>query len=192
MTIIRVDKIQDHGGGVKNAWELLQTQVASSDATIDVTDVIGSHVMYKFFWSDVVPATNNREFWMRTDSDNGASFDAGTSDYGWAVHAVSMATSPAHVVTADNADAQMKLSVGSGNSANHFQSYEITLFNPSGTEYTKMKWEGDRTNSGGLRLHEMGAGIRLSAADVDAVQFLFSSGSNIASGTLKVYGLLAS
>lgn len=190
MTIIRVDRVENHGGISLPRWELLQTQTASGDATIDVIDVIGSHVMYKFFWYGFQPATDIQPFYLRTSTDNGGAWDAGVSDYAFSWHNVSMATSPVHSVAGDDADAQIQIMGNVGNAANELCDLEITLFNPSGTEYTKFKWEGFRMNLTTVGLHVVGAGVRLSAADVTGVRFLFDTG-NIASGTLKVYGLNA-
>jgi len=174
------------------AWELLSTTTASNDATIDITNLSSTHFVFKFIWYGLDPVTDGAEFFMRTDSDNGASFDAGTSDYGWVHHHVEMdPTTPAHAVTGDNADSEIQLFVNHGSAANELGDIEITLFNPSGTEFTKVKWKGLYFNSALSRYaHVMGAGVRLSAANVDAVRFLYSTG-NINAGTLKVYGIKA-
>ncbi len=196
MTIIRVDKVQDYSGGVKNAWEFLQTQVASGDTEIDVIDVIGSHVMYKFFWNFLQAATESGgpvEMFMRTSTNNGGDWDAGSTDYAWAKHRVRGHSTTAHTVDGDNADTKIKvLSPLVGAVGDETSATEITLFNPSGTEYTKFKWENSYADRDTGRMNiDSGAGMRLSAADVTGVRFYFNTG-NINTGTLKVYGLLAS
>jgi len=192
MTIIRVNQVQDHAGMGLSGWEFIETQTASGDATIDVLG-LSSHVVYKFFWSGLQPATESTtKFFMRTDSANGASFDAGTSDYSWVNHRISMTPTEAHDPEGDNADSEIQINGNDalGNAANELMDLEITLFNPSGTEYTKVKWEGLYLDSAATPLgnHLWGAGARRSAAAVDAVRFLYSTG-NISTGTLKVYGL---
>jgi len=190
MTIIRVDKFQDHAGfPIGDAWELLQTQtVTSSVATVDVIDVIGSHVMYKFFWYAIAPASTSVDIWMRTSTDNGGAWDAGASDYTRINHQERMELVPADTDFGNEADAVIELTRSVGNGTNEVSDLEITLFNPSGTEYTKFKWEGTTSSSITNHWHHMGAAYRASAADVTGVRFLMASG-NIAQGTLKVYGL---
>ncbi len=194
MGTLLVDTIQSTSGGPFLGWTLLSTTVASGDATIDITDLTDEYAMYKFVWTGLAPATESTtKFFMRTDSDNGASFDAGASDYAWSNHRVSMLVStPAHDPEGDDSDSEMQINGNDalGTNANELMDVEITCFNPSGTEYTKFKWEGMYFDAGATPLgnHIIGAGIRLSAALVDAVQFLYSTG-NIEVGTLKVYGV---
>ena len=178
------------------SWSLVATYVAAGDATIDVID-LQSDFVYKFFWSDIQSATDQVHFWIRTSTDNGISWDAAGSDYAWSNHTVTLATSPGHVVQGDNSDSQIEVVGDSneghhlGNGANEDTVWEFTLFNPSGTEYTKLKWEGFFTDQfTNVLVHSIGAGVRLSAADVTGVRFLMESG-NIASGTLKVYAIKA-
>ena len=193
MGTLLADTIQTTTGGPCLGWTLLSTTVASGDMTIEITDLTNEYAMYKFVWTGLAPATESTtKLFMRTDSDNGASFDAGTSDYAWSNHRISMTGSPAHDPEGDNSDSEMQINGNDalGTNANELMDIEITCFNPSGTEYTKFKWEGTYFDSAATPLgnHIMGAGVRLSAADVDAVQFLYSTG-NIEVGTLKVYGV---
>jgi len=189
-----VDEIQNHAGGLikgSDAWELLQTQVASASATIDVIDVITSdYFLYKFFWYAIKPTTDSRDLFMRTSTDNGGAWDGAASDYAWCTHRIAFEDQSTAVV-GDDADSEIELIPLAGSATNETSDLEVTLFNPSGTEFTKFKWELLYTNVQAEYRHLVGAGMRLSAADVTGVRFLFESGSTIASGTLKVYGLRA-
>ena len=193
MSTITANNVTRVDGGPVLGWALLSTTVASADATIDVTGLNSDYFMYKFVWYGVQPDTESTtKFHIRTSSDNGASFDAGVSDYAWGNHRVSMTTSPAHDPEGDNADSEIQINGNDalGTNANELMDLEITLFNPSATEYTKVKWEGTYFDAGVLGNHIVGAGVRLSAAAVDGVRFLYSTG-NISVGTLKVYGVRA-
>jgi hypothetical protein len=60
---------------------------------------------------------------------------------------------------------------------------------PSATVYTEAIWQLNYWRDNGAQSRIQGGGARLSAADVDAVRFLFSSG-NITSGTIRMYGII--
>ena len=189
MGTLLADTIQSTSGGPFLGWTLLSTTVASGVATVDITGLTDEYAMYKFIWTGLAPATESTtKFFMRTDSANGVSFD--TSGYGWTNHRVAMAIGGDHDPEGDDSDSEMQINGNDalGTNANELMDVEITCFNPSGTEYTKFKWEGSYFDAGVLGNHIVGAGVRLSAALVDAVQFLYSTG-NIEVGTLKVYGV---
>ena len=176
-----------------DGWTLLSTTVASSDATIDITGLSSDYFVYKFIWYAILPATTLQSLHILTSSDNGSNWDVGASDYAWANHRVTMTTVPGHTPTGDDADAQMVVTNTMDTGTDQTADLEITCFNPSGTEYTKFKWEvsGTMNNEGTSNEHIMGAGLRLeAAAAVNGVRFLFASG-NITSGQLWVYGIKA-
>ncbi len=171
-------------------WDLLETvEVSGSPTTIDIINLSSTYFAYQFIWSDLEPSANS-EFWIRTDANNGASFDAGASDYMWSVHRPSMATSPAHTTEGDDADGSIVVFPGAGNVLNELIAIEVFLFNPSLTERTHVEWDGCYRDSSSVGRHVHGSGHRLSAALVDAIQFRFSTG-NVDAGTLKVYGIRA-
>ena len=180
-----------HGG----VWNLLETVVASASGTIDVINLSAFYHAYKFVWWDISPSANGAVLFMRTDANNGASFDAGTSDYSWASHILVLQGTPQHLISGDNADAEIQFGGTQddgrhGSGGNEGNDFMITLFNPSAAEFTKATWFSTGTNWNALENHTTGAGIRLSAAAVNAVRFLYDSG-NIAGGTLKIYGIRA-
>ena len=173
----------DQQGG---AWDLLTTVTASNDTSIDITGLSSKHFAYKFVWAAIAHDSSGH-LRIRTDANNGVSFDEGVSDYAWAAHRVSMQTTPAIPVDGDDASDFIRTSFFPQVSGEII----VTLFNPSGTEFTKMVWEGVHNfSTGSGRANVVGGGMRRSAALVDALQF-FNSTGNIASGTLKVYGLRA-
>ncbi len=192
MSTITANNVTKVDGSPVLGWTLLSTTVASGDATIDITGLTSDYYMYKFFWYGVQPSDDATIFFVAsTSTDNGSTFDAGGSDYEWANHEVSMATSPAHVVTGEEDNSAFAFhSVVSGNAANELSDFEITLFNPSATEYTKAVHSGLHISSTGVIRHTMGANARVDTTTVNAIQFKFTIG-NIDLGTLKVYGVRA-
>ncbi len=93
----------------------------------------------------------------------GSTWDGGASDYAHCKHRVSMATSPNHSPNADNADDHIEITYGIDQtfSGSGGADLEITCFNPSGTEYTKFKWEGTMPTADAVKHHLMGAGMML-------------------------------
>lgn len=188
MSTLLADTIQTTSGGPLLGWTLVAETTASGESTIDVINLTSEYAMYKFIWSDLVPQLDGATIQMRTSSNNGSSWDSSSTHYAWTVHANSMSTSPSHIVNGDNSDSKIRILDDLGDSLNETNAIEITLFNPSGTEWTKFKWEGFRINSSGVKHLHFGSCMRLSAADVNGVRFFMSSG-NIESGILKVYGV---
>ncbi len=172
-------------------WDLIETVIADADTTVDIINLSSTYFVYKFAWSDMQPGTTSTTLMMRTDANNGASFDAGTSDYAYANHRLAMdPTSPAHAVRGEDSFTSMEIQINLETGSNAHSSFELLLFNPSDTEYTKAVWAGTiRATIGSFWIHNTGAGIRLSAALVDAVRFFFSSSATVLVGTLKVYGM---
>lgn len=162
------------GGG---AWTFVSSTTLSSDATAEFTG-LSTDFVYRFVFSNVLPATDAAVLWMRTSTDAGVSYDSGAADYR------SVSTTAA----------QMVLTYSIGNVANSegvLGGY-LDLFNPSAASYTSATSVLLCGRDSGTTINLASFdNTRLSAADVDAVQFLFSSG-NLASGTIKLYKLAAS
>ena len=172
-------------------WELIESQTASSSSSIVFTSSINStYSTYKFILTAVAPATDAVNLLMRTSTDGGVGYDSGASDYAWIWEVISMTTSPSQVLAGDDADTAMTIGATLGTGTQEIIDVEITLFNPSSTNYTRMTNQGTLRNASGTDYMVNGSGKRLSAADVDAVQILKSSG-NISSGIFKMYGIRA-
>ncbi len=195
------DALVNFSTGVKNitndlpsseqagVWDLLETVVASSDATINITGLTSTYFTYKFIWVALVPSTNAVTFQARTSTDAGVSYDAGETDYAYTNHHLTMVTSPGHASIGDDLASALDLTLAFqiGTAFDELSDLEITLFNPSDTNFTKFTWDQVGIDQLATGVSNVGAGMRLSAANVDSVRFLMSSG-NIAEGTLKVYG----
>jgi hypothetical protein len=93
------------GGGGGASFELIDTQTASSSASIEFTDLSSTYSMYKVIIYNFVPVTDEANFYMRTSTNNGTSFDSGVSDYSWVQNAGS-----------DTADSEIQLASAVGNS----------------------------------------------------------------------------
>lgn len=175
------------GGG---DYELIGSATASNDATISFTGLTSSYSSYMLIFDSVVPATDIVSFYMRTSTNAGSSYDSGASDYAWTRMRwrVTTGSSVTDLSEGDYTSDALILTNNIGSDSNEMLSGELRLYNPSGTNYTQANWKIMYVDNGASLQAVSGSGFRLSAADVDAIQFLFSSG-NIESGNFYLYGL---
>lgn len=173
---------------------LLETQVAAASAVIDflLTGSKAGYAEYIFKFSNVAPATDDAGFWMRTSTNGGSSYDAGANDYGWSR---TRSVAAGAFTDGDDTDSKIELTntatAGLGNAANEDASGSVQILSPSATKYCRANWQFCYARPDGLISGVIGYGARLTAADVDAIRFMMSTG-NIASGTFRLYGLRAS
>lgn len=151
----------------------------------DLTDGYSEYVLK--FWA-VEPATDAATLYIRTSTDGGASFDAGASDYSYAGVASTDSAATQFGFNSTGA-AQYQLSDGGvGNAANEGVYGEVRIFAPSDTKFCNMAGSVLFDNGGGQIVRAESVGRRQTAANVDAVRFLFSSG-NIANFEGQLYGI---
>jgi len=169
-------------------FELVSSATASNSATIDFTGLTSSYSVYCIALVDIVPSTDAVEFHLLTSINNGSSYDTGASDYAWAYEYRSMNTVPSGGIVGDQADAKgvimQNLGTGTGETLNGL----LYIYYPAGTNYTNYDFHGVWRSADATDYIIKTGGRRLSAADVDAIRFVMSSG-NIASGSIYLYGL---
>jgi len=175
------------GSGITSDWVLITSTTASADASIDFTDLSSSYAVYKLILTDIIPATNNAYFGIRTSTDNGSAYD--TSGYSYCSLRLYVSSSP----NVHESEAGDQIDLTSECHGGNVLNGEITLYNPAGTSFTHAvgRFSGRDDANGGEPVLYMGVGIRKSAADVDAIQCRFDAG-NITSGTIKLYGVVPS
>ena len=160
--------------------------IASSGAISDGTASVAftqfdasAYDHYQFWIQNAVPVTNAVRLYARTSTDGGSSYDSTSGDY----H-VSGSTTDITGIDLSNIDI--------GNSTNEFGWGGVFyLLNPHNSSSYTYAWANglNARGDGSGQHHPTSSGSpRLSAADVDAVQFLFSSG-NIESGEIVMYGI---
>jgi hypothetical protein len=175
-----------------DGFKFISTTDISSAATYNFTAVdASSYDGYGLFLQNVIPATDLVKMWFRTSSNAGVAYDAGASDYGW--FAENWGTAQY-----DGADNQINMAgdaagdhykIGSDANEDGISGW-IWVCGPHLTKYTMIRWDLSMISAhpSYTSVCMDGSGTRLESADVDAFQFLFSSG-NIESGTITVYGL---
>lgn len=167
--------------------DVLSSDAVSNFTAFDATLYDG----YYFVLQNVKPATDGVNLLMRTSTDGGSSYDSTSGDYQWA--GTTYQLGGATVTDTQNGNAtslQLNLSTSTLGSAGgeYGWSGTVWLIGPHLTGYTTAHWDGTFRSTAGASLRSSGAGERSAAEDVDAVQFLFSSG-NLASGTISMFGL---
>lgn len=173
-------------------WTFIASQDAAVSANINFTQFNSEYAAYKVVIANYKPATDAVNLIMRTSSNGGVSYDAGASDYAYGALETAMAAATIDPsIVSDESASEIVLAVSVGNAANELASIEITIFKPSAATPCSATWAGYFKDDAGIYQSVSGSGVRVAAADVDAIRFLASSG-NITSGTFTLYGLRAS
>lgn len=177
------------GGGGGGGLVFLEAHTASSSASLAFTSAISStYDEYLIEGVGLVAASNAVTFQMQFSSDGGANWLAG-STYEWFY---SYLRSTGGNVFA-NPDTSIHLANAVSNATDANLSFTTRLYNPNEAVRTRVAYDVLQPNSGdsGNMYRYNGHGSYLATTALDAVRFLFSSG-NIASGTIRVYGLAKS
>lgn len=177
------DTIDARGG-----WGEISSATASSSATIDFTNLTGYSAYTFIITTPLIPATNAVDLWMRVSEDNGGTFKSGGTDYVYGSYDIA-SNNTSGINGASTGAAQMIVSSSISNSATNGISGYIYADNLGGTTTNKrLTWRTNRYN-GTNHVALFGGGLYVTdQAAINAVRFLFSSG-NIASGTIKAFGL---
>jgi hypothetical protein len=173
---------------VEAAGELVYigSVTASNDATVEFSGLSSTYSKYVVEIEDLVPASDASTLHIRTSTDNGSTFDSGASDYQY-----NQWQAGSGITVSRAGAAQIILFSSCGTGTGEAVSGSVEILRPSATTYTKVaaRLVGlDSTANFGTAIV---GGLRASAADVDAIQFLMNTG-NIASGTFRLYGVRAS
>ena len=180
------------GGSGSGSLVLLEQHDASSSATLDFTSFISSTFdEYLFEFINVVPATNGVSLYMRMGTGAGPTYDAGanyaSTDYRWVPGgaAQSGASSGGNQIVLTNYNATDTIL----NTANYGGvNGSCRLMAPGSSIYKHVTAQTSWFNTGSVVEGTVIHGAYLSTTAVTAVRFLMSSG-NIASGTIRVYGI---
>lgn len=162
--------------------------VTSSVASITISTPFDSskYSSYVFVLSNVIPATDGVNLYLRTSSNGGFSYDAGASDYKYTI--LSNAQTGGGTGTGTE-DYILLVAHAIGSAAGEDGvSGTLTLTGAGTTKKTSVVGSFGNWRNDGAYVSSYVAGARDSAAIVNGVQFLFSSG-NIESGTIEMYGL---
>ena len=172
------------GGG--GAWTLIGTQVASDSASLTQTGLDSTYDTYAIGISDMVPATDDVESYLRVGDSGG--IDSGVSDYQYKTERAHTANATYGAVNSDAA-AFILMGGAVGSAAGEGIGAMLYLTRPGdGTIFPIFTGTYIFMNKSVYAIGGAVVACRLSAITLDRVQVLFSSG-NIASGRLTVWGI---
>ena len=195
-----ISAITSAGQLAQGKMTLLQTQTASSSASISFTSNIDStYPIYLFKFINIHPATDGAEFTINFSTDSGSNYNvAKTTTFFVPYNAESESSSGLTYI--DSLDIAQGTGVANifynvGNENDESASGTLHLFNPSSTTFVKHfmstfnVYNNSGSNGNSVQVDVAGYGNTTSA--IDGVQFAMSSG-NIDSGTIKLYGIKGS
>ena len=175
----------DAGGG---SLTLISSVTASNSASVNFTSGITStYDTYVVYGEGIVPAEDDREMGMRTSTDGGSSFDSSSGNYNWILNEYQTAS----LAGGDSAsDTSGKMcAAGIGNASGESFNFKAYIHAPSNASLqTLIDGESVFMRATGVLRHNRFSIRRISAADVDAIQFIMSSG-NITSGRFSLFGI---
>ena len=168
----------------------IQSTTASGASSVDFTSSHfdnSTYSSYIFKFLNVSPGTDGQHFIARTSTDGGSTYDSSGYDR------VTEERNSTGTENQNGGDAQSEVRMTStsnwGSASNESLSGTFFLYNPGASEYTQMNFTtaymDDQAGTYWNSLH--GSGQRTSAADVDGIQFLASSGT--ISGIITMYGM---
>ena len=175
---------------------LLETQTASSSATLSFTSNIDStYDEYVFKFINIHPATDMEYFQFNMSIDSGSNYNVTKTTTAFGAYHDEANTSAAlsYWTAADLAQATgfQTLSYSDRLGADNDQAISgyLHLFSPASTVFVK-HFISRISNSGGSNYasDEFVAGYANTTSAVDAIQFKISSG-NIDAGVIKLYGV---
>ncbi len=173
------------GTKVGGLTEYIASVTASNSANISFTGFDNSkYVRYFFVFDRLMPASNGASIYCRTSSNGGSSYDSGSTDY----HGFNGTT--------DSAQIDILTGNGIGGDTNEDgMSVIVQVYQPHNTAVATSVYpnEGVWVNTEPMAYYRADytgslGGIRAVAANVNAIQFYFSTG-NMASGNIKMYGI---
>lgn len=172
---------------------LLQTQTASSSATIDFTSNIDStYDSYVFKFYNMHPATNDVILTFNGSTDSGSNYNVTkTTTFFVARHSESGSSNFGYVTNRDEAQSTsaQKLNYDIGNLDDEDVCGTLTLYNPSSTTFVKHFISRAVGNGQAEECHDSYvAGYFNTTSAVNGIRFQMSSG-NIDSGVIKLYGI---
>lgn len=164
----------------------ISTTSASNSASVDFTGLSSTYIAYIVQIANLIPATDGVDLYMRTDENNGASFE--TANYRYATTSA-LDDSDSYSIFRATSAGQMVLVLALGNATDENVSGFVYIHNPSSALAFLASWDMVQLNNAALFRRRTGGGTQPVTTAVNAIRFLMSAG-NITSGTFTLYGVL--
>ena len=189
------------GGGGTGAIVHIKTLTASGDSTLNFVDGASGVVLddtypiYKIEFINLHPSADGDYLRMNFSIDTGSNYNVSKiTTHFYSGHAeADGSTAVAYDASSDYVGTgDLTLAPSVGNDNDQAFSGSMTLFNPSSTTFVKHFISTiHESHSDNLAVSTYVGGYVNSASAVDAIKFVYTSG-NIASGKIKLYGILDS
>ena len=177
-------------------FTLLDTQTASTSASLNFTGISGNYSELRFVFNHLIlSAGGTAGFFMRTSTDNGVNYASASGDYGYTVYAIGQTSG--QIMSSSSVTTRIRMindDSGAGayrTQAGNSISGRLSLYDPANATVNKqVTYELSYGSSASDNVHcrAFGGGTRRSTADIDAVRFATDSGT-ITSGVIYMYGV---
>lgn len=169
---------------------LLATYTPSAVASVDITSVITTEYDFYEIFFNLLPVNDDVELWVRSSTDNGATFASAAGSYRWQRH-FGVGTNTAAQASASDTRVNFSNTTATGavgNLADEGVYGHMTILNPGTATQSFSIGAVMHTLRAAADL-EVGncAGKRLAVGRINALRLLFETG-NIASGFVTIYG----
>ncbi len=182
--------------GIPVAMVLISSATASNSASISFTSGLDdTYPVYMFKFINIDPATNNERLTFNLSIDGGSNYNVTkTTSFFDNYHGEDGAGGVLRYVTAGDlaqstGDQRVTDQIGNTDSAGAAMMH---LFNPSDTTFVKhffgVGQSGNGDSSPPFQINNYFAGYANTTSAINAIRFQMGSG-NIASGTIKMYGI---
>ena len=178
------------------AWNLLETQTASSSATLSFTDNIDdTYKEYVFKFYNMHPATDEVIFQFQGNAAGGSGYNETITSSFFRAYDYEGAGTPnvAYYTSGDQGQGTnfQYITGGTavGNDNDQCCSGTLHLYEPSSTTFVKHFMSISNTiGPTNYTMNDFSSGYFNTTSAIDEIQFKFSSG-NIDSGVIKLYGI---
>lgn len=172
------------------ARALLATKTASSSANLSFTETDNAAFrFYEFELENVKPDNDGVNLFLRFSTNGGSSYDFGASDYGFSAFGLASA---GMITSGSNAANAIQLAGGTlvGNDTGERGiSGTVKIYNAPVATQTRVLADLTFDDTAGVHTRISSGGRRNADQTTNAFRFLFAVGGNIASGTIRMYGV---
>ena len=173
--------------GGRDDIHVIASGTVSNAASLDFINLSADYRAYMLVFDDLLPISDVRLLWLRTDTNNGASFDTS----GYAHSRIDFSTGGSVTGTASDSDSAIILGSNFSNAANQVGSGTVMIYNPmNSSSRTHTTSQIALVNSTPSAKTVFAGGIKATDEANNAFQIRFDSG-NISTMNYTLYGLRA-
>ena len=178
--------------GISGQWKLLKsTAISGTPLTVDLVNgsagvvIDATYDEYMVSFIAVLPSTDGAFLWLRTSTDAGVSYAAAGSDYSY----IGAYNAGGGLLSFTGTGAAVVLTDDVGTAANEVGVFgTLRFYKPSAAAFMHGDWTvAFREATAGSTGYVNAVFFRAAAFDVDAIRFMFSTGT-MASGTINLFG----